>query len=71
MSRREFDQAILDGEKYLIVDNLVLDVKEFIRAHPGGKFVIGRCIGLDISKYFFGGYEMESGTVHSHSYYAK
>ena len=42
-----------------------------MKSHPGGKFVLGRCIGLDISKYFFGGYEIEAKTVHNHSYYAK
>jgi cytochrome b involved in lipid metabolism len=60
----------------VIVDNLVLDVAEFIPVHPGGKFVIRNLVGTDVSKFFFGGYSLEENTVgrpkgHLHSPYAK
>lgn len=59
MSRAEFDRGIKSGNKYMILDDLVLDVSEFINQHPGGKFVIRHNVGTDISKFFFGGYCLE------------
>jgi cytochrome b involved in lipid metabolism len=43
----------------VILDDLVIDVKDFQFQHPGGKFVIQQNIGRDISKFFYGGYSME------------
>jgi hypothetical protein len=40
MSREEFDEAVSKGKKLVILDNLVVDVTEFISQHPGGKFVL-------------------------------
>ena len=47
------------GEKLIILDDMVLDVKDFSQEHPGGQFLIDYNIGRDISKYFYGGYVME------------
>jgi len=60
----------------VILDNLVLDVRDFINVHPGGKFVIKHNIGTDISKFFFGGYCLEGNLEgispgHTHSSYAR
>lgn len=76
MSRSEFDEALLRGEKLVLLDDLVLDVKDFIAHHPGGRFVIRHCVGTDISKFFFGGYCLENNLKsaskgHIHSNYAK
>lgn len=75
MSRQEFDEALRSGEKLVILDNLVLDVKEFINHHPGGRFVIRQNVGQDVSKYFFGGYNLEDNLDgvtlgHRHTNYA-
>lgn len=43
----------------MLIDNLVIDVKDFINVHPGGRFVIRHNVGTDISKFFFGGYALE------------
>ena len=59
ISREEFDQRISDGEKLLILDDLVLDVKGFEKEHPGGRFMISHNIGRDISKFYHGGYSLE------------
>ena len=59
MTRAEFDTAVENGEKLCIIEDLVLDVKQYIMAHPGGKFVIEHTIGQDISKFFFGGFSLE------------
>ena len=76
MSRDIFDRAVENGEKLVILDDLVLDVTEFINVHPGGRFTIRHCIGRDISKFFFGGYSLDGNETnkatpgHSHSSYA-
>lgn len=61
-----------------MLDDLVLDVKEFINHHPGGRFVIRQTVGTDIGKFFFGGYSLENNLDkekaplgHTHSSYAK
>lgn len=42
-----------------VFDNLVLEVKaDFIELHPGGKFNLTHNKGRDISKFFFGGYNL-------------
>ena len=59
MTAREFEQAIKNGRKLCILDDLVLDMEEFIDQHPGGRFVLTHNIGRDISKFFYGGYSLE------------
>jgi len=41
---------------------MVLDVKDFINHHPGGRFVLTHNIGRDISKFFYGGYSLEGNS---------
>lgn len=73
MNRAEFESAIQNNIPLILLDNLVLNVSEFINQHPGGRFVIRHNIGHDISKYFYGGYCLEDnqgskpaqGHVHS------
>lgn len=76
MNRAEFDNAVMRGQKLVILDNLVVDVHEYMSQHPGGKFVLNHNVGRDISKFFFGGYSLENndqkGTHgHNHSVFAK
>lgn len=59
MSAQEFTSAIDNGRKYVILDDLVLDVEKFIDQHPGGRFVLQHNIGRDVSKFFYGGYSLE------------
>ena len=70
MSRDEFESAIANGIPLMILDNLVLNVAEFINQHPGGRFLIRHNIGTDISKYFYGGYCLEGnqGTKPAYGY---
>jgi cytochrome b involved in lipid metabolism len=52
----------------VILDDLVLNVGDYITSHPGGPFLIRECIGRDISKYFYGGYsKTKSHLINSHS----
>lgn len=76
ISREEFDKDIANGRQLILLDNLVLDVSEFIHHHPGGKFAIRHLVGTDVSKFFFGGYSLENNLTqiargHKHSAYAK
>ncbi|TNV83375.1 hypothetical protein FGO68_gene16315 [Halteria grandinella] len=62
VTRVEFDQRIGQGETLVILDDLVLDVTDFIYEHPGGSFVLNHLVGQDVSKYFYGGYAMSHST---------
>ena len=76
MSRDEFDSCIANGQRLVLLDDLILDVDKFIGEHPGGKFFITHNIGRDISKYYYGGYALEGNIGgkpakgHTHSTYA-
>lgn len=59
MDLHEFEARLRKGEKLVILDDLVLDIAEFARYHPGGKFVIEHTVGTDIAKFFYGGYCLE------------
>ena len=74
MTREEFDQRVLGGEKICLLDDMVLDVTKFKADHPGGQFLIDFHIGRDVSKFFYGGYVLEnqSGMVpYTHSNVAR
>ena len=42
----------------LILENYVLNLKEWEIYHPGGKFVLLKNVGRDITKFWYGGYQM-------------
>lgn len=59
-------------ECLLLLDDLVLDCRDFANSHPGGRFLIERNRGNDISKFFYGGYSLETGnSAWTHSNYAR
>jgi len=61
MSVEEFDELVFkQGRKLVILDDLVLDVGKYMSFHPGGQFLLKANIGRDVSKFFYGGYTMES-----------
>lgn len=47
----------------VILDDLVLDVSEYMSNHPGGKFLLEHNIGRDISKFFYGGYSQDGNLI--------
>ena len=59
MSMASFDLRIKNGDKLMILDNLVIDVSSFAYSHPGGQFLIDYNIGRDIGKFFYGGYALD------------
>jgi cytochrome b involved in lipid metabolism len=44
----------------VLLDNQVLDVGQFDKFHPGGKFVFEKNFGRDITKFFNGAYMLVS-----------
>ena len=42
----------------MVLKDMVLDVSDYKFSHPGGRFVLEKCTGRDISKYFYGGYSI-------------
>ena len=56
---KSIDDEVAKGRKLVIFDNLVLELhEEYIHLHPGGKFNLVHNLGRDISKFFFGGYNL-------------
>ena len=57
-------EVLFRNKNWLILDNLVLDISsslpgsQYINFHPGGRFVLAKNLGRDISKYFYGGYQL-------------
>lgn len=72
ISTVEFNQRLASGEELCLFNDYVIDVKKFKPNHPGGKFVIEQNVGRDVSKFFFGGYSMDTGSSpHFHSNIAR
>lgn len=70
MTLDEFENRIKNGQKLVILDDLVLNVAKFRFYHPGGKFSLDHNVGRDISKFFYGGYVLENKSImrkHTHS----
>ena len=54
----EIDTLVKEGKKLVVFDNLVLNLNGFENFHPGGKFNLVHNYGRDVSKFFFGGYNL-------------
>jgi len=59
----EIDSDVKEGKPLVVFDNLVLDLNGYERVHPGGKFNLMHNLGRDISKFFFGGYNLVNEPV--------
>lgn len=62
ISREDFNKRVAGGEQLVLLDDLILDIRSFKSSHPGGKFVLQHNIGRDISKFFYGGYQLENSS---------
>lgn len=75
ISEQEFYKIIRRGKRHLVLlDDLVLDATDYAPYHPGGKFIIERTRGTDISKFFYGGYNLEpanDGQNYCHTNYGR
>jgi hypothetical protein len=70
-TQAQISKMINDEKRHIVIaDNFVLDYGDFDLIHPGGRFVLEKNIGRDISKFFYGGYKMTNTTdarPHQHS----
>jgi stearoyl-CoA desaturase (delta-9 desaturase) len=59
----EFKEAVKNhGEKWILIEGIVYDVKKFIKAHPGGEKYMKMGIGKDMTTAFNGGmYDHSNG----------
>ena len=53
------------GKQLVIFDNLVLNLNGYERVHPGGKFNLIHNLGRDVSKFFYGGYNLVNEKSHT------
>ena len=47
-------EQIKTGKEYVFAENLVVDISQFKKAHPGGCFLLQETIGEDSGKYMIG-----------------
>jgi len=61
-----------DGKLFVLHENYVCDVTEFINFHPGGIIHLEESIGLDVSRYVTGTDSINNNFVpHDHSLKAR
>ena len=63
MSREEFRRNCEEGKELVILDDLVLNVGQFAKFHPGGYYAIHQNRSRDVSKFFWGGYQMNGSQL--------
>jgi NAD(P)H-flavin reductase len=54
MTHFEVMEQVNSGKKLMFADELVIDVTAFVKAHPGGSFLISKNLGEDVGKYMVG-----------------
>lgn len=47
---------------------MVINVTPYLDNHPGGKHLISHNIGRDVSKFFYGGYALDSLSAKPHAH---
>ncbi|CAM9734143.1 unnamed protein product, partial [Ascophyllum nodosum] len=50
----EFNNKLLNGRSWVIVDGAVLDVSSFAKRHPGGARLIVNALGTDVTSEIAG-----------------
>ena len=60
ITEADFHKRVEGGEKLIVLDDVVLDVSAYMKHHPGGQFVLEHLVGKDVSKFFYGGYSLDS-----------
>jgi cytochrome b involved in lipid metabolism len=77
MTVEEFNKNVAEkGKMLVILDDLVIDVADYMENHPGGRFLLAHNIGRDVSKFFYGGYSLDGNLInkpkrHTHSNMAR
>ncbi len=74
ISTEQFEAELVKGRNLVLLDDMVLDIDSYMYQHPGGKFVLERNVGRDISKFFYGAFVFENTggrRPHLHSNFAR
>ncbi|CAM9704645.1 unnamed protein product, partial [Ectocarpus fasciculatus] len=53
-SLAEFNEKVLNGQSWVLVDGAILDVSEFALRHPGGRRLILNALGTDVTAELLG-----------------
>jgi hypothetical protein len=54
----DFYEGLAQGQKLVILDDMILDIGKYQFLHPGGMFTLSYNVGRDISKFYYGGYQL-------------
>ena len=57
---KELELRAARGENLVILENLVLDFSDYAAYHPGGKFLLEKNRGRDITKFYYGAYAIHN-----------
>ena len=57
-----------EGSLFVLHENYVCDVTEFINFHPGGRIHIEENIGLDVTRYVTGNASVNNNFLPHHRY---
>eukprot|EP00611_Tribonema_gayanum_P016477 TRINITY_DN286_c1_g1_i4.p1 TRINITY_DN286_c1_g1~~TRINITY_DN286_c1_g1_i4.p1 ORF type:complete len:1707 (+),score=517.78 TRINITY_DN286_c1_g1_i4:250-5121(+) len=69
-SLEQFNDGVMQGEKWVIVNDAIVDVSDYMKVHPGGSKVLKDSIGTDITKDIMGVQPVGQGVMqgsHKHS----
>ena len=59
MSLEEYRNSAMNNRAHIVLlENNVLDLKEWEVFHPGGKLALQKNRGRDVTKFFYGGYQL-------------
>ncbi|CAM9402421.1 unnamed protein product [Chrysoparadoxa australica] len=53
-SLEDFNYKILQGEQWIIVQGMIVDIADYIKVHPGGSRILKQCIGTDVTPQLMG-----------------
>ena len=68
LTMAEVRANVVGGAKWVVLGSYVYDIGPFIRNHPGGAYLLERCIGADVSQFFFGREAFDGSVLpHAHS----
>jgi stearoyl-CoA desaturase (Delta-9 desaturase) len=54
LSRAQYADSVRNGHSLIVIDGVAHDVSDFISHHPGGKALLWKNIGKDVTKMFHG-----------------
>jgi stearoyl-CoA desaturase (delta-9 desaturase) len=65
LSKRQFEEHVAEGKRWVTLDGFVLDVSLFAKDHPGGEGLLQDKVGQDVSQLFKGQAYKHSNAAHN------